>query len=136
MLYYWLVSLSDQFPVFNVFRYLTFRTGGAILTAMIVCFAFGPAFIRWLKTKQAEGQPIREDGPQSHIVAKQGTPTMGGFLMLIGIFSATLLWADLSNQYVWVVLFVTAGFGLVGFFDDYSKIASKTAAGISGKYGF
>ncbi|TNE58567.1 MAG: phospho-N-acetylmuramoyl-pentapeptide-transferase [Alphaproteobacteria bacterium] len=133
MLYYWLVGLSDQFPVFNVFRYLTFRTGGAIVTAMVVCFVFGPAFIRWLKSKQAGGQPIREDGPQSHLITKQGTPTMGGFLMLIGIFAATLLWADLSNQYVWVVLFVTAGFGAVGFFDDYSKITRKSSAGISGK---
>ncbi|TNE42136.1 MAG: phospho-N-acetylmuramoyl-pentapeptide-transferase [Alphaproteobacteria bacterium] len=133
MLYYWLVGLSDQFPLLNVFRYLTFRTGGAIVTAMVVCFVFGPAFIRWLKSKQAGGQPIREDGPQSHIITKQGTPTMGGFLMLIGIFAATLLWADLSNQYVWVVLFVTAGFGAVGFFDDYSKITRKSSAGVSGK---
>jgi phospho-N-acetylmuramoyl-pentapeptide-transferase len=133
MLYHWLFALSDQYPVFNVFRYLTFRTGGSILTAMIVCFVFGPAFIRWLKSKQLEGQPIRDDGPQSHILEKQGTPTMGGFLMLIAIFSATLLWADLSNQYVWVVLFVTGGFGLVGFFDDYQKITRQSSAGVPGR---
>lgn len=100
---------------------------------MIVCFVFGPAFIRWLKSKQAEGQPIREDGPRSHIVEKQGTPTMGGFLILVGVFVATLLWADLSNQYVWVVLLVTGSFGMVGFIDDYQKVTSRSHEGLSGK---
>lgn len=133
MLHYFLVPLSDQFQILNVFRYLTFRTGGATVTAMIVCFVFGPAFIRWLKHKQVEGQPIREDGPKSHIIEKQGTPTMGGFLILIGVFSGTLLWADLSNQYVWVVLLVTGSFGMVGFVDDYQKVTSRSHKGISGK---
>ncbi len=133
MLFHLLVPLSDQFPILNVFRYLTFRTGGSIVTALVVCFVFGPMFIRWLKSKQAEGQPIREDGPQGHIIQKQGTPTMGGFLMLISIFAATLIWADLSNQYVWVVLLVTGGFGMVGFYDDYHKVAKRSSSGVSGK---
>lgn len=133
MLYHFLVPLSEQFQFLNVFRYLTFRTGGALLTALIVCFVFGPAFIRWLKSKQAEGQPIREDGPQSHIIEKQGTPTMGGALILIAVFTATLLWADLSNQLVWAVLLVTGGFGLVGFVDDYQKVTSQSHKGLSGK---
>lgn len=133
MLYHFLVPFSDQFQFLNVFRYLTFRTGGSIVTAMIVCFVFGPAFIRSLKNKQAEGQPIREDGPQSHIIEKQGTPTMGGFLILISIFIATLLWADLSNQYVWVVLLVTGSFGMIGFADDYQKVTSRSTKGVSGK---
>lgn len=133
MLYHLLVPYADQYQFLNVFRYLTFRSGGATVTALLVCFIFGPAFIRWLKSKQAEGQPIREDGPQGHILTKQGTPTMGGFLILIGVFSGTLLWADLSNQYVWVVLFVTGGFGLVGFIDDYQKVTSRSHKGLSGK---
>ena len=133
MLYHFLVPFSDQLQFLNVFRYLTFRTGGSIVTAMIVCFVFGPAFIRGLKNKQAEGQPIREDGPQSHIIEKQGTPTMGGFLILMSIFIATLLWADLSNQYVWVVLLVTGGFGMIGFADDYQKVTSRSTKGVSGK---
>jgi phospho-N-acetylmuramoyl-pentapeptide-transferase len=133
MLYHLLVPLSDQFPSLNVFRYLTFRTGGAMVTAMVVCFVFGPVFIRWLKTKQVEGQPIREDGPKGHIIAKQGTPTMGGFLILIAVFTATLLWADLSNDYVWAVLLVTGGYGMVGFVDDYQKVTSRSHKGLSGK---
>ncbi len=133
MLYHFLVPYSDQLQFLNVFRYLTFRTGGSIVTAMVVCFVFGPAFIRGLKNKQAEGQPIREDGPQSHIIEKQGTPTMGGFLILISMFIATLLWADLSNQYVWVVLLVTGGFGMIGFADDYQKVTSRSTKGVSGK---
>jgi len=133
MLYHFLYSLSDTIPTLNVFRYLTFRTGGSIVTALVVCFVFGPSFIRWLKSKQAEGQPIRDDGPLSHVVEKQGTPTMGGFLMLISIFVATLLWADLSNQYVWAVLLVTGAFGLVGFLDDYQKITRRSSAGVPGR---
>lgn len=133
MLYHLLVPLSDQYPALNVFRYLTFRTGGAMVTAMVVCFVFGPAFIRWLKSKQAEGQPIRLDGPQSHIVEKQGTPTMGGALILIAVFAATLLWANLKSEYVWAVLLVTGGFGLIGFVDDYQKVTRRSHEGLSGK---
>jgi len=125
--------LAEQGGVFNLFRYLTFRTGGAVLTAMIICFVFGPLIIRWLKSKQREGQPIREDGPQSHIVAKAGTPTMGGFMILLGLGISTLLWADLGNRYVWAVLAVTLGFGAIGFVDDYIKVTRRTSGGFSGK---
>jgi phospho-N-acetylmuramoyl-pentapeptide-transferase len=131
--YHFLVPLADQYRVFNVFRYLTFRTGGAVMTALLICFLIGPAFIRWLKRLQGKGQPIRSDGPQRHIVEKQGTPTMGGLLMLIAMVLATLLWADLSNLYVWAVLMVTLFFGLVGFVDDYLKVTKRSAAGVSAR---
>jgi len=127
---YW---LAEQGGIFNLFRYLTFRTGGAVLTAMIICFVFGPYIIRWLKTKQKKGQPIREDGPQSHIIAKAGTPTMGGFMILLGLGVSTLLWADLSNAYVWAVMAVTLGFGAIGFVDDYLKVTKRTSGGVPGK---
>ena len=127
---YW---LAEQGGIFNLFRYLTFRTGGAVLTAMVICFVFGPVIIRWLKSKQKEGQPIREDGPQSHIIAKAGTPTMGGFMILLGLGVSTLLWADLGNHYVWAVLVVTLGFGTIGFVDDYQKVTRRASGGLSGK---
>ncbi len=111
MLFLLLTSLTDEFSPFNVFRYQTTRTGAAILTALLFVFLFGPRIISLLKVKQGRGQPIRTDGPQRHIVEKQGTPTMGGLMILFGIFVATLLWADLRNLYVWAVLFVTLGFG-------------------------
>ncbi len=133
MLYNLLYPLSDQISAFNLFRYLTFRTGGAIITALLVAFVFGPAVIRSLKRKQKRGQPIRTDGPQSHIVTKQGTPTMGGVLILLALLVATLLWADLTNAYVWACLWVTAGFGLVGFTDDYLKVTRGNSRGLSGK---
>jgi len=128
--------LAEQGGIFNLFRYLTFRTGGAILTAMIICFVFGPAIIRWLRSKQKKGQPIREDGPQSHIIAKAGTPTMGGFMVLLGLFVSALLWANLSNPYVWIVLFVTGSFGAIGFADDYLKVTKVSPDGVSGKLKF
>ncbi|NBB68941.1 MAG: phospho-N-acetylmuramoyl-pentapeptide-transferase, partial [Alphaproteobacteria bacterium] len=118
MLYHLLVPFADDFGLFNVFRYLTFRTGGAIMTALLVSFVFGPAVIRWLRSKQGKGQPIREDGPAGHLLTKQGTPTMGGVLILLALGVSTLLWADLTNGYVWVVLFVTLGYGGIGFVDD------------------
>jgi phospho-N-acetylmuramoyl-pentapeptide-transferase len=133
MLYYFLVPLADQFQPFNVFRYITFRTGGAIMTALIIAFVMGPPLIRWLKIKQGKGQPIREDGPQRHILEKKGTPTMGGFMILIALVVSTLLWADLRNLYVWVVLLVTLGFGLLGFWDDYLKVTKRSPAGVSGR---
>ncbi len=133
MLYHLLVPLADQFAIFNVFRYLTFRTGGAVITAMIISFMYGPRFIRWLKSKQREGQPIREDGPQSHVVTKAGTPTMGGFLILVAVSVSTLLWADLQNHYVWAVLGVTLGFGAIGFLDDYRKVTKRSSEGLSAR---
>lgn len=128
--------LAEQGGIFNLFRYLTFRTGGAVLTAMIICFVFGPMIIRWLRSKQKKGQPIREDGPQSHIIAKAGTPTMGGFMILLGLFISALLWANLSNPYVWIVLFVTGSFGAIGFADDYLKVTKVSPDGVSGKLKF
>ena len=133
MLYNLLVPLADEFGPLNLFRYLTFRTGGALMTALFISFLFGPAIIRRLKQLQPEGQPIREDGPESHIVTKAGTPTMGGFMILLGLTVGTLLWADLSNRYVWAVMLVTLGFGLVGFADDYLKVTKRNSRGVPGK---
>ncbi len=133
MLYYLLTSLTDEFSLFNVFRYQTTRTGSAILTALIFIFLFGPAIISLLKVKQGRGQPIRTDGPQRHIVEKQGTPTMGGLMILSGIVVSTLLWADLRNLYVWGVLFVTLGFGAIGFYDDILKVTNSSTRGFSVK---
>ena len=132
MLFNFLAPLGDDFGLFNLFRFLTFRTGGAVMTSMFVAFVIGPFLIRWLKSKQSNGQPIRADGPESHIVAKAGTPTMGGFLILISLGVATLLWADLTNGYVWAALLVTLGFGTVGFFDDYLKVTRDSHRGIPG----
>ncbi len=128
----WLAQLHDVFPGMNVFRYITFRTGGAIVTALLFVFLFGPGIISVLRLKQGKGQPIRADGPQSHLL-KKGTPTMGGLMILSGLLVAVLLWANLSNIYVWTVLGVTVGFGLIGFYDDYLKVTKQTHAGFSGK---
>ncbi|MHB1204659.1 MAG: phospho-N-acetylmuramoyl-pentapeptide-transferase [Rhodospirillaceae bacterium] len=130
---YFLSELSQQVNVFNLFRYLTFRAGGAIMTALLVSFVLGPATINWLRSKQGRGQPIRTDGPKGHLITKQGTPTMGGVLMLMGIGIATLLWADLTNRYIWIALLVTLGFGLVGFADDYRKVTKRSTGGVSGR---
>jgi phospho-N-acetylmuramoyl-pentapeptide-transferase len=130
---YWLVELSDKVSFFNVFRYLTFRTGGAIVTALVFVFLCGPAIITLLRLKQGKGQPIRADGPQSHLVTKKGTPTMGGLMILSGIVVSTVLWANPLNPYVWIVLGVTLGFGLVGFYDDYLKVTKQTHSGFSGR---
>ena len=132
-MFYFLVSLSNQVAAFNVFRYITFRSGGAILTALIVAFIMGPSTIAWLRKRQGKGQPIRTDGPQRHIVEKQGTPTMGGVLILLPAVIATLLWADLKDSYVWIVLAVTVSFGLLGLLDDYLKVTKRSSAGLSGK---
>jgi phospho-N-acetylmuramoyl-pentapeptide-transferase len=133
MLFNLLSPLGDEFQLFNLFRYLTFRTGGAIMTALVISFILGPRVIAWLKSKQGEGQPIREDGPASHLLTKRGTPTMGGALILMAITVSTLLWADLTNGYVWCVLMVTAGFGLIGFADDYRKLTRRSHKGVSGR---
>ena len=133
MLYNLLAPLASDFGPLNLFRYITFRTGGAVMTALLVCFISGPAVIRWLKAKQREGQPIRTDGPESHLLTKKGTPTMGGFIIMLGLLISTLLWADLTNKYVWAVMLVTTGFGLVGFADDYLKLTRRSHKGVPGK---
>ncbi len=130
---YWLAELSDLVSVLNVFRYITFRAAGAIVTAGLFVFLFGPTIIEMLRLKQGKGQPIRTDGPQSHLVTKKGTPTMGGLMILSGFVVSTVLWANPANPYVWVVLGVTLGFGLIGFYDDYLKVMKQTHAGFSGK---
>jgi len=132
MLFNLLSPLADDFGVFNLFRYLTFRTGCSVLTALVISFVVGPRLIRWLRAQQGEGQPIREDGPQTHL-AKKGTPTMGGALILLAISLSTLLWADLTNGYVWAVLMVTLGFGAIGVLDDYKKLTKRSSDGISGR---
>jgi len=133
MLFNLLAPLAEDFALFNLFRYLTFRTGGAVITALVISFVAGPAVIRWLRSRQVNGQPIREDGPESHLLTKQGTPTMGGALILLSLTLGTLLWADLGNAYVWAVMLVTAGFGLVGFADDYLKLTRRSHHGLPGK---
>jgi phospho-N-acetylmuramoyl-pentapeptide-transferase len=129
----WLAELSPYFSPLNVFRYITFRTGGATATALLFVFWFGPSIISLLRLKQGKGQPIREDGPQSHLLTKRGTPTMGGLMILAGVLVSTLLWANLENRYVWVVLFVTIGFGAIGFYDDFLKVTKQSHKGFSGR---
>ena len=133
MLYDLLAPHAGAGGVLNLFRYITFRSGGAVATALAFSFLFGPAIIRWLKKKQREGQPIRSDGPESHLLTKKGTPTMGGVLILLALCVSTLLWADLRNGFVWVVLFVTIGFGLIGFGDDYLKLTRRNSKGLPGR---
>ncbi len=132
MFYHLFTPYADQFQLFNVFRYLTFRTGGAIMTALLISFVLGPSLIRWMRRKQGRGQPIRNDGPQSHIIEKAGTPTMGGVLILLSLTVATFLWARLDNVYVWIVMGVTLSFGALGFIDDYLKVSKQTASGVVG----
>jgi phospho-N-acetylmuramoyl-pentapeptide-transferase len=132
-MFYWLAELSSQVSFFNVFRYITFRTGGAVVTALVFVFLFGQPIIDTLRLKQGKGQPIREDGPKSHLITKKGTPTMGGLMILSGLLVSTLLWANPGNPYVWVVLGVTMCFGLIGFYDDYLKVTKQTHAGFSGR---
>lgn len=133
MLYNIFRPLADQFILFNLFRYITFRAGAACLTALIVSFLLGPSLIRWLKSVQRQGQPIRPDGPERHLVEKKGTPTMGGLLILGALTISTLLWVDLHNGYVWAVLFVTVGYGALGFCDDYLKVTRRNVRGVSGR---
>jgi phospho-N-acetylmuramoyl-pentapeptide-transferase len=130
---YLLGVFSGQAQVFNLFRYITFRTGGAIVTAMLVVFILGPGLIDALRARQGKGQPIREDGPQSHLLTKKGTPTMGGLMILLGVAIATILWANPYNPYVWIVLAVTLSYGLIGFYDDYLKVTKRTTSGFSGR---
>src|SRR5438128_1123712 len=132
-MFYWLVDAAGTFPVLNVFRYITFRTGGAMVTAALFVFLFGPWIIDHLRLRQGKGQPIRTDGPQSHLISKKGTPTMGGLMILSGLVVSTLLWANPLNPYVWIVLAVTLGFGFVGFYDDYLKVTKQSHSGFAGR---
>lgn len=131
---YWLTIFSDGGDFFNLFRYITFRAGGAFFTALLFGFFFGKPLINLLRSKQKHGQPIRDDGPESHIEAKAGTPTMGGVLILGALITSTLLWARLDIGYIWMVLFVTIAFGAIGFMDDYHKVTQNNHAGLSGRF--
>lgn len=133
MLYHLLVPLAESFTPFNVFRYITFRSGGAMLTALLISFVIGPWLIRLLRSKQHGGQPIRIDGPESHLLTKRGTPTMGGFLILLALVGSTLLWADLANGFLWVALMVTISYGAIGFLDDYRKVVHRNSRGLPGR---
>ena len=131
MIYYLLYPLHTSYSFFNVFRYITFRTIFASITALLICLVVGPLLIRKLQSLQID-QHIREDGPQSHLV-KKGTPTMGGILIIFAVVFSTLLWTNLSINYIWLILLVTVGYGLIGFIDDYSKLAGKSSRGVPGK---
>ncbi len=129
---YWLTLLSDGGDIWNLFRYITFRAGGAFLTALIFGFLFGRPLINVLRKTQGKGQPIRNDGPEGHM-SKAGTPTMGGLLIVGALLTATLFWARLDNPFVWLVLFVTMAYALIGFWDDYAKVSKQTTNGVPGK---
>jgi len=132
VLYDLLYPLADVFQPFNLLKYITFRTAAAVCTAALFVFVFGKPMIDWLRARQGKGQPIRADGPQSHF-SKAGTPTMGGIIILLGVVLGTFLWMDLHNPYVWIVLGVTVGYGLIGFVDDFNKVTKRTTDGLSSK---
>jgi phospho-N-acetylmuramoyl-pentapeptide-transferase len=132
-MFFWLADFSSTIGALNVFRYLTFRTAGATATGLAFVFFFGPLIIGFLKIKQGKGQPIREDGPATHLLTKKGTPTMGGLMILSGFLFSTLLWANWGNPFVWIVLMVTLCFGAIGFYDDYLKVTKQSHAGFSGR---
>jgi phospho-N-acetylmuramoyl-pentapeptide-transferase len=127
-----LASVADHLSFFNVFRYITFRTGGALITSAMLVFLLGPSIINSLRVRQGRGQPIRADGPQTHF-KKAGTPTMGGLMILFGVLASVMLWGNLKSVYVWVVLLVTISFGAIGFYDDYLKVTKQSDKGFSGK---
>ena len=129
----WLADFAHVAGVLNLFRYLTFRTLGAATTGLLLVFFFGPMIISALRLKQGKGQPIRVDGPASHLLTKKGTPTMGGLMILFGLIASSLLWASFESPYVWIVLFVTVGFGAIGFYDDYLKVTKQSHLGFSGR---
>jgi phospho-N-acetylmuramoyl-pentapeptide-transferase len=130
---YWLTELAPDFAFLNIFRYITFRSGGAVITALLFVFLFGPRVIKSLRIRQGKGQPIRKEGPERHLVQKQGTPTMGGLMILSGVTVAVLLWGNLGNVYVWVVLLLTLVYGAVGLYDDYLKVTRQSAEGFRGR---
>src|SRR3954462_13068116 len=130
MLYNLLVPFIGEFGPLNLFRYLTFRTGAAVVTALFISFLVGPAMIDWLRMKQTEGQPIRLDGPEGHLLTKKGTPPMGGFLILLALTGSTMLCAGSPSGSIWIVLVVTIGFGLIGFLDDFLKVPKRNSRGL------
>ena len=133
MLFSLFSNLVDIFSFFNVFKYLTVRTGLSMFTSMIVVFMVGNPLINYFSAKQMHN-PIRDDGPSEHIVKKIGTPTMGGLMILLGVFSGVLLWGDLSNSYNWFLIYIAASFGLLGAYDDYKKIKKNHSSGVSSKF--
>ena len=133
MLYHLLTPLSDGGDAFNLFRYITFRAGGAFMTALVFCFLFGRPIINWLRRMQKKGQPIRDDGPERHLIEKAGTPTMGGVMILSALLISTLLWARLDNGFVWVIAVVTFSYGAIGFADDFMKVRHFSVKGVPGK---
>ena len=135
MLFHFFTSLVEQYSFLNVFKYLTFRTGLSVMTSLVVVFIIGGPLIKIFSEKMITG-PIRQDGPIDHIVKKSGTPTMGGVIIIIGIISSTLLWADLTNIYVWTLIFVSVSLGGLGLYDDILKIKLKNSSGLKSKYKF
>ena len=135
-MFYWLhehyLQYAHLYPALNLLKYLTVRVGLAMATSGVVSIAMGSRFIGWMRARQGRGQPIRTDGPEGHLLTKKGTPTMGGLMILAGLTVATLCWANLTDIYVWVVLGVTLGYGVLGFMDDYAKVTKQTSAGLTG----
>jgi phospho-N-acetylmuramoyl-pentapeptide-transferase len=131
-MFLWIAEQLGYPGIFNLFRYITFRAGAATFTALVLGLLIGPKFIGWLRVRQGKGQPIRDDGPLSHL-AKRGTPTMGGLMILTSITVSMLLWMDFANRYLWACLFITVGFGAIGFLDDYDKVKKRSHKGVSGK---
>ena len=129
---HWIAEQLGYPGILNLFRYITFRAGAATVTALLIGLVIGPRFIGWLRVRQGKGQPIREDGPQTHL-AKRGTPTMGGLMIITAVTVSMLLWMDFTNRYLWACLFITVGFGLIGFLDDYDKVTKRHHKGVSGK---
>lgn len=131
-MFYWLAQYFQFESILNLIRYITFRSGAAVATALLIGLLIGPKFINMLRLRQGKGQPIRSDGPQTHL-AKVGTPTMGGLMMLIAISAAVIFWMEFTNVYVWACMIVMIGFGLVGFMDDYDKVKKRSHKGVSGR---
>jgi phospho-N-acetylmuramoyl-pentapeptide-transferase len=131
-MFLWIAQELDYAGFLNLIRYITFRAGAATATALFIGLLIGPKFIGWLRVRQGKGQPIRADGPQTHL-SKRGTPTMGGLMILTSVFIAMILWMDFANPYLWACLFITVGFGLIGFLDDYDKVTKRSHKGISGR---
>ena len=125
---------ASDYTLANLLSYTSTRGGLAVFTAMVICFFIGPPIINWLRSVQEKGQPIRTDGPETHLLTKKGTPTMGGAMILASMLISTVIWADLRNAYVWIVLFVTSGYGLLGFIDDYMKVSQQDPNGIAGRF--